>query len=264
VARRLRLPTQLRGPDAVHRPLPLAGPLPRPRPQAHGDSRPGGAGEVRRRSRGKRSASSSATPTRPRRRRAGDRQEVRLQSLRLAVAGEVDGPAWAGRPSRRGRPVPDLRARPVRGQLHAQRPLQAAPRPRHPLRRGTDLRPPRLALPRRLPLWPGLGDHDRGRRPCVSTPGSANLVEQRDPRARRRRLPRRRRRPQLHRRLLEADPADPPAPGDRPDPLRQLLPPARQELEFVANVQLAELPAEIGAVSADFEIAALPRADLAT
>jgi L-ascorbate metabolism protein UlaG (beta-lactamase superfamily) len=31
-------------------------------------------------------------------------------------------------------------------------------------------------------------------------------------------------------------------------------------LEFVANVQLSQLPAEIGAVSRDFELAALPRA----
>ena len=35
--------------------------------------------------------------------------------------------------------------------------------------------------------------------------------------------------------------------------------PLGQELEFVANVQLAELPDEIGAVSRDIEIAALPR-----
>ncbi len=34
------------------------------------------------------------------------------------------------------------------------------------------------------------------------------------------------------------------------------------ELEFVANVQLSELPAEIAAVSRDVEVAALPRADL--
>lgn len=40
--------------------------------------------------------------------------------------------------------------------------------------------------------------------------------------------------------------------------------PLGQEMEFVANVQLAELPAEIGAVSADFELAALPRSDLGT
>ena len=48
----------------------------------------------------------------------------------------------------------------------------------------------------------------------------------------------------------------------RPHPLRQLLPPARPRLEFVSNVQLSELPDEIGAVSADIEVAALPRADL--
>jgi L-ascorbate metabolism protein UlaG (beta-lactamase superfamily) len=37
--------------------------------------------------------------------------------------------------------------------------------------------------------------------------------------------------------------------------------PLGQRLEFVSNVQLAALPEEIGAVSADFELAALPRAD---
>jgi L-ascorbate metabolism protein UlaG (beta-lactamase superfamily) len=40
--------------------------------------------------------------------------------------------------------------------------------------------------------------------------------------------------------------------------------PLGQRMEFVANVQLAELPDEIAAVSRDFEVAALPRADLAT
>jgi hypothetical protein len=33
-------------------------------------------------------------------------------------------------------------------------------------------------------------------------------------------------------------------------------------MEFVGNVQLAQLPEEIGAVSRDIEVAALPRADL--
>ena len=39
--------------------------------------------------------------------------------------------------------------------------------------------------------------------------------------------------------------------------------PLGQDLEFVANVQLAELPDEISAVSRDIEVAALPRADSA-
>ncbi len=39
--------------------------------------------------------------------------------------------------------------------------------------------------------------------------------------------------------------------------------PLGQRLEFVANVQLAELPDEIGAVSRDIELAALPRSDSA-
>jgi L-ascorbate metabolism protein UlaG (beta-lactamase superfamily) len=37
--------------------------------------------------------------------------------------------------------------------------------------------------------------------------------------------------------------------------------PLGRQMEFVANVQLAELPAEIGAVSREIELAALPRAD---
>jgi L-ascorbate metabolism protein UlaG (beta-lactamase superfamily) len=39
--------------------------------------------------------------------------------------------------------------------------------------------------------------------------------------------------------------------------------PLGEPMEFVANVQLARLPEEIAAVSADFELAALPRSDLA-
>ena len=39
--------------------------------------------------------------------------------------------------------------------------------------------------------------------------------------------------------------------------------PLGNRLEFVANVQLAEIPDEIGAVSRDIELAALPRADAA-
>jgi L-ascorbate metabolism protein UlaG (beta-lactamase superfamily) len=38
--------------------------------------------------------------------------------------------------------------------------------------------------------------------------------------------------------------------------------PLGQPLEFVSNVQLSELPNEIGAVSSDIELAALPRSDL--
>lgn len=40
--------------------------------------------------------------------------------------------------------------------------------------------------------------------------------------------------------------------------------PLGEDLEFVANVQLAELPSEIGAVSRDIEVAALPRSDAAS
>ena len=37
--------------------------------------------------------------------------------------------------------------------------------------------------------------------------------------------------------------------------------PLGSPMEFVSNVQLSELPEEIGAVSADIELAALPRSD---
>jgi L-ascorbate metabolism protein UlaG (beta-lactamase superfamily) len=40
--------------------------------------------------------------------------------------------------------------------------------------------------------------------------------------------------------------------------------PLGRPLEFVSNVQLSELPEEIGAVSADIELAALPRSDAAS
>jgi L-ascorbate metabolism protein UlaG (beta-lactamase superfamily) len=40
--------------------------------------------------------------------------------------------------------------------------------------------------------------------------------------------------------------------------------PLGQRMEFVSNVQLASLPQEIGSVSADAQLAALPRADIAT
>jgi len=40
--------------------------------------------------------------------------------------------------------------------------------------------------------------------------------------------------------------------------------PLGQQMEFVSNAQLSELPEEIGAVSSDVELAALPRADIST
>jgi L-ascorbate metabolism protein UlaG (beta-lactamase superfamily) len=40
--------------------------------------------------------------------------------------------------------------------------------------------------------------------------------------------------------------------------------PLGQQMEFVSNVQLSELPEEIGAISSDVMLAALPRADIST
>ena len=74
-------------------------------------------------------------------------------------------------------PYRTLRAGPVRGQLHPERPLEAAARPRGPLRRRAHLRAPRRPRPRRLPLRPGLGHPDRGRRARLYHQGSANLID---------------------------------------------------------------------------------------
>ena len=101
----------------------------------------------------------------------GDRPPLRLQGLRLRLAGDPDGAARPRRADGRGRALPHLRAGPVRGQLHAQRPLQAAARPRRALRRRPHLRAPRRPHPRRLPLRPGLGHLDQGRRGQLLPPG---------------------------------------------------------------------------------------------
>ena len=135
--------------------------------------------------------------------------------------------------------------------------------PGRPLRRRPHLRAPRRPLAgayRCGQVW-GISIEVAGMR--FYHQGSANLIDDAIRETGRRRLPRRGRRPQLHPRLLEADPPPPQPPHRRPHPLRQLLPAARPEMEFVANVQLSELPEEIGAVSSDIEVAALPRSDLA-
>ena len=234
-------------------------PLARPAAAPPGAARPGGARPLRPRARRGRRRARRPHPLRPRRRRPGDRPPLRLQGLRLGLAGQPDGPARPGRADGRGRALPDLRARPVRGQLHAQRPLEAAARPRRPLRRRTDLRAPRRALPERLPLRPGLGDLDRGRRAALLPPGQRQPDRRRDPRARRRRLPRRRRRPRLHRRLLAADPARARPARRRPHPLRQLLPPARPAPGVRLQRELARAArGDRRGQRATIEIAALP------
>ena len=237
-------------------------PLPRPRAAAPGAARPGGARPLRRRPRRGRRRPRRPHPLRPRRRRAGDRQALRLQGLRLALAAEPDGPARPRRADGRGRALPHLRARPVRGLLHAQRPLEAAARARRPLRRRTDLRAPRRALPRRLPLRPGLGHLDRGRRHCASTTRAAPTSSTT------------RSASATSTSSSPASPAaaSPTATGSGSSPASTRAPSSppttttssarsASGCEFVANVQLAELPDEIGAVSRDIELAALPRTD---
>ena len=212
------------------------------------------------------SASSSATPTsttRSTRPAIAARFGCRAYGSRLA--GQPDGAARPRRAGGRGRALPHLRARPVRGLLHPQRPLEAAARPRRPLRRRPHLRAPRRALPQRLPLRPGLGDLDRGRRDPPLPPGQRQPDRRRDRRA-----------------SADVDVflAGVAGRSFTDDYWKRILPlldprtvvpthydnffrPLGSELEFVANVQLSELPEEIGAVSRDIELAALPRSDRA-
>ena len=130
---------------------------------------------------------STTRSTRPRSRSAS------AARVRVRLARDADAAARARRPRRRGRAVPPLRARPVRRLLHAERALEADPRPARAVRRRAELRPPPRPHPRRLPLRAGLGDPHRGRRHELLPPG------QRQPRRRgaapepRRRVPRGRR-----------------------------------------------------------------------
>ena len=173
MARRLRLPDQLRGTDAVHRPLPLAGALRRPAAAPADPARPGGARPLRPRARRGGRRPRRPHPLRPRGRRAGDRAALRLQGLRLRLAADADGPARPRRAGGRGRALPHLRARPLRGQLHPERPLEAAARPRRPLRRRPHLRAPRRAHPR-PPTAAARSGGSRSRSPgCASTTRAA-------------------------------------------------------------------------------------------
>ncbi len=226
MARRLRLPTQLPGHDDLRRPLPL------PRAPAQSaaappdPARPGRPRPLRRGARRGRRCARRPHALRPRRRRPGDRPALRLQGLRVGLAGDPDGAARPRLADRRGRALPHLRARPLRGQLHAERPLEAPARPGGSLRRRPDLRAPRQPGAERLPLRPGMGHLDPGRGAAPLPPGQRRAGRRRGPRDRRRRLPRRGRRSQLHQRLLGADPAAPRPADGRPHPLRQLLPAA--------------------------------------
>ena len=84
---RLRLPAHLRGADDLRRPLPLAGAAAQPAAAPPDAARPGGARPLRQGAgRGRRRAG-RPHPLRPRGRRAGDRPPLRLQGLRLGLAG---------------------------------------------------------------------------------------------------------------------------------------------------------------------------------
>jgi len=263
MARGLGLPAQLRGANPLRRPLPLARAVPRLGAAAPSPARPGRARPLRHRAGRDGRRARRAHPLRPRGRRAGDRPPHRLQGVRLALAGQPDGFARPRRAGGRGGAVPHLRARPVRGLLHAQRALEAAARARRPLRRRTELRAPRLPLPgayRCGQVW-GISIEVAGLR--FYHQGSANLVDEavreRDvdvflagvagrsftDRYWQRILPR------LNPRAVV------------PTHYDNFFRPLGSRLEFVANVQLAALPDEIGTVSRDIEVACLPRADLA-
>ena len=229
MARRLRLPAQLRGADALRRPLPLARPLPRPRPAAPGAARPGGARPLRPRPRARPSASSSATPTSTTRVDApaiarrfgckayGSRSLVNLMALHGLAERTVEvepyrtyelGPFEVSfTPSVHSKLLLGL-AVPYDGELSCEHLDSLSP-----------------GAYRCGQVW-GISIAVAGL--ALLPPGQRQPRRRGGPRARRRRLPRRRRRPQLHRRLLAADPAAARTARRRPHPLRQLLPPARR------------------------------------
>ncbi len=214
VARRLRLPAHLREQRAVHRPLRLAGAAELAAAPPHRAAGPGPARALVRapgrhtvegvlvgHTHFDHAVDAPALARRSGCNAYGSESLARLMGLHglREQAVVVDA-------------VRDLRARPVRGLVHALAALAPAARRPRPLRRRAHLRPPRRAQPRRLPLRAGLGDHDRGRRHHALPPGQRRPDRRRaapagDPHGRCRRLPRRRRRAQLHRALLGADPA---------------------------------------------------------
>ena len=92
--------------------------------------------------------------------------------------------------------------------------------------------------------------------------GSANLLDDERPPPGVDVLPRRRGRPRLHAGLLAADPAAAAA-ADRSCPPTTTTSSRRStpSMGFTTNVNLAHVPDEIGAVSRDFQVAALPLLD---
>ena len=187
-------------------------------------------------------------PLRPRRRRARDRPPVRLQGLRIELAGPADGAARPRRAGGRGRALQDLRAGSVRGQLHAE--------PHSKLLLGLavpydgELTCEHLDSLSPVPIAAARSGKSRSRcRRQPLPPGERQPDRRRGPRARRRCLPRRRRRPQLHQLLLEPDPAAAAAAGRGAHPLRQLLQASGRPDRVRRQSQVARLPDEFGAVS---------------
>ena len=135
MARRLRLPDQLRGPDPLRRPLLLPGPASQPAPAAPDAARSRRPRPLRPRAGRGRRRPRRPHPLRPRRRRARDRPALRLHAYGSDSLVSADGAARPRRAGGRGRALPHLRARPVRGQLHPERALEAAAGARRPLRR---------------------------------------------------------------------------------------------------------------------------------
>ena len=113
MARRLRLPDQLRGEDAVRRPLPLAGPAPQPAAAAPDAAGSGARSTASRRRPARSSASSSGTrtsttPWTPRRSPAAS---AAGPTARTRWSGSWACTGWPGRRSRSSRTAPTSSAR---------------------------------------------------------------------------------------------------------------------------------------------------------
>ncbi len=184
VARRLGLPARLRGDLDLHRPLRLAGAADEPAaPPAHRAAGPRRARPLPARTRAARSPgcwSATRTSTTPStHRRSSGRfgcPAYGSDSLRAA-----DGAARLEDTRGRGRALPRLRARAVRGQLRPQPPLEAAARDGGPVLGRPDLRAPRRALAERLQVRPGLGHPHRRRGDHALPPGQRRPDRRRRP-----------------------------------------------------------------------------------
>ena len=171
VARRLRLPHDVRGRLDLRRPVRLAGAAAVAAAAAGGAARAGADRPVHRRSRRGRGRARRPHPLRPRGRRPGARAALRLPGVRLSVARAPHAAARAGGGVRGSGSAPAVRARPVRRHVRPQPPLEAAVRAQGADGRRADVRPPPRPRAGAVQVRPGLGDPDRGRRDQPLPPG---------------------------------------------------------------------------------------------